>query len=197
MKRSKANRGQSGVTLIELLVALAIISVMTVAGLGLTQAARYAFAGAERRQSVLDSIAARRFLAAQIESASPVVASVDSGRPLIFFGGDEQSLDFVSAEPVQAELPSLQRTRLYLEGKDLVLERFPLDGSGGVERRIIASGIERLRLSYTATASDGAFVAGWRGRSEFPSLVTITAEPAAGAPKWPPLAARPRLAARW
>lgn len=199
MQRSVAKKMQSGATLVELLVALAIISVMTVAGLGLTQAARQAYAGAERRQSVLDAIAARRFLAAQIESASPVVASVISGRPIIDFDGDERSLRFVSAEPVQAELPSLQRTRLFLEGQDLILERIPLEGGGEAERRIIARGISRLSLSYYDTAEGGGEspAARWRGRSAFPSLVLITAESVAGAPPWPALAARPRLAARW
>jgi hypothetical protein len=88
---------------------------------------------------------------------------------------------------------------LYLEGKDLILERFPLDGSGGIERRIVARGIERLRLSYAAPADEEglALVASWRGRSAFPALVVIAADSASGAPQWPPLAARPRLAARW
>lgn len=193
----RRNAAQLGLTLVELLVSIAIISVMMVIGLGLTGAATRAYAAAERRQAILDLVAASQFLKSQIEGAAPVVAGFDSGRPIIYFEGGAHALEFVSAEPAQAELPVLQSTRIYLDGENLVLARAPLSNKGRSERRILASGVTDLRLGYAGVRGGGELASEWSGRSEFPALVVIEADTAPGLPKWRALSAEPRVATSW
>lgn len=166
MKRFRAGDREAGFTLMELLVALALIGLVSLLA---TSLIRFAVDG-ERRLAVRaaeigDRIAFERRLRREMNAALPLL-DYESGRPESSFSGDDQSLRFVAAT---ADGP---RSR-----------RLSIDGEGTVEFREgrFADAIARFapgaqKISYFGL-KDGetaaAWHASWTGEPALPRLVRL------------------------
>ena len=116
-------KAQSGVTLLETLIALIILSLAIVAAISMTRGARALNAAAQKRQQNIENAYAESFLGAQFESIAPTVREVVNGVPILDFSGTASEMHFVSASRSDAELPVLQRTAILINGGKLAISR--------------------------------------------------------------------------
>lgn len=167
---------QAGLTLLEMLVGLVIISMLAMLAFQTLRSSQLMLNQAARRQSDSDERAAVAFIRDQIESAAPVVARVDAGRAIVAFTGDDDSIEFVSAAPLAAEEPQFQRMRLFLEDSALVMERAPLQSAGEPRRRLLLNRVAALTIEYGYVNGDSLlqFDRAWRDRSEAPKIIRFT-----------------------
>ena len=166
-----ASRPQRGFTLLELLIALALIGLMTVLLFGALRFSSKAWASTEDRTERDAGIRlVYQYLAGRMEQARPVSAYLESeGDEVFFFIGQEDALDFVSLMPAHLGSGGLYVIRLreqaagakkqlllnrwlfhpeVLEGPDSLPEWRPLSASSG------SSGTEdpEMRAYYSETA---------------------------------------------
>jgi general secretion pathway protein J len=121
---------QRGFTLLELLIALALIGLMTVLLFGALRFASKAWASTEERTERDASIRlVYQYLADRMEQARPVSAYLESeGENVFFFTGQEGALEFVSPMPAHLGSGGLYIIRLQEQGsgskKQLLLSRW-------------------------------------------------------------------------
>ena len=174
---------QSGFTLLETLVAMALLSLLamgvaTALRLGLSFPAR---AGASDHADAV--WAAQSFLRRILPQALPL--SDGAGAP-VAFAGDGRHLEWVAALPARAAAPGLSRLGLGLEGDRLVLRWVPLAEGVAPGSHPLAEGVTALRLAYWGPPAPGLparWLDGWAGRPALPALVRLRLDTAAG--PWP------------
>jgi general secretion pathway protein J len=204
MKRA----AQSGMTLVELVVALALLALIVGAlaaalgtGVG-ANAAVGARAGGDETLRV-----AHTTLRRYIGQARPVKWRAGA-REQIGFIGEAQSLGFTAIMPPWPGTGGFYRVRVGLEerpgGMALVLRRAPTAGermdydlAGAPDMAVLAEGVAALRFSYFGVedgAREPAWRAEWRGQRHLPRLVRLDLQfrdPAQ--PAWTPLVIALRL----
>ena len=173
-------KAQSGVTLLETLIALIILSLAIVAAISMTRGARALNAAAQKRQQNIENAYAESFLGAQFESIAPTVREVVNGVPILDFSGTASEMHFVSASRSDAELPVLQRTAILINGGKLAISRSPLGAdSKAATRELMASG-GTLKFHYGGKNADRRTVFSdvWEGRDRLPDIILLTEESA-------------------
>lgn len=164
---------QSGMTLVETLVGLVILTLMAVLSLQLIDASNRTFDQGERMNDMSSRTAAIEFVRTQLESAAPQVERIEGGAPILLFRGERDSIVFVSSEPMMAETQCQQLTKLSVESSDLIVERTPLCGERASQRRILIHGVTRLEIAYSGEGGP-AELNSWKERSALPGLITLT-----------------------
>jgi prepilin-type N-terminal cleavage/methylation domain-containing protein len=170
--------GQRGVTLLETLVALVILSLAVGAALGMLNTTKSLYAGAQRRQQLVEVAIAESFIRDQIEGIAPAVKESINGVPVIDFSGTRHEIRFIASSLVAAELPTLQQTRIIIENGELILYRAPVRQPEAVQRRVLASyplAIE-FRFGETAEGDGVRYVEAWVDKSKLPDIVLLTTE---------------------
>ncbi len=171
-------RAQSGMTLLETLIALIILSLAIVAAISMTGSAQLLNAAAQKRQQNIENAYAESFLIAQLENIAPTVREIVNGVPILDFSGSLNELNFVSASRSESELPVLQTTAIQISGGKLVLSRRPLQATGKTTSRELMSLAGTLKFHYGERKPDGglAFSDNWTGRDRLPDIIVLSTE---------------------
>ncbi|MGQ0674478.1 MAG: prepilin-type N-terminal cleavage/methylation domain-containing protein [Rhodospirillales bacterium] len=202
------NRCQSGMTLIELVVALALLALIVGGLAAVLGAGVSASASVEARAQGDETLrVAQTTLRRYLGQARPVKWRAGA-REQIGFVGEAQALGFTAVMPPWPGAGGLYRVRVAIEdrpgGKALVLRRAPTAGErmdynldAAADAAVLAEGVSALRWSYWGVedgARAAAWRADWRGQRHLPRLVRLDlqfADPRA--PAWPPLVIALRL----
>ncbi len=199
------HRSEAGVTLVESLVALAILSMSATLLLGgLTTTGRFTRDMTASERAASEVMAAQIILRQRIEGIRPV-AFLNSNRPTIDLDGNDRRFDFYSVPPQGDPVGGVQRYRLMLAGSgDLMLFRAPelserIDLAapevvGWTPSRLI-TGVTSATIAYYGTTRadrERRWRTVWRSESRAPELVRIRVRFAADDPRqWSDLVVRP------
>jgi general secretion pathway protein J len=199
---------QSGFTLLEMLVAVTVLSVLAVLVYGMLRIGMRSWeAGSERiASSDLTRIGWHYVHASLAAAASPPSRLPDD--PGIHFIGSPDSLEFVSELPAWlgggglhalrlslADSPDGRDGRLELEARPMIAYDDPDLDPAELPRAVLADDVGRLAFAYFGVDARGggpAWLDTWSGRESLPLLVRMEVELADGS-AWPVLVAHPRL----
>ena len=183
MRAGRRRRGEQGLSLIELLLAIAILAVLTGFLAGGLSIGRQAFE-ADRASGVSgETDAAIQAISSLIASALPVPASTANPKSGIVFDGRQETLSFVGLSEGRALRGGPHIIRLRRSGLDLVVDvvgsapEAATEAAGSMPTRVIAlSGIRDIRFSYFGSANPAGppgWQAQWFRAERLPDLVSI------------------------
>lgn len=198
--------GEAGFTLVEVLVALTLMSFLGVALFG---SLRFGVLAWERGTTHADAadriLVTQSFLRQVVAESYPLYLREDPTKARVDFDGAAASLSFLTTSP--AALGAGGRARVTLSGRpgpggtDLVMSaRQELSSAGAAgSERILVPDIEALELSYFGIARGDRIATWhdrWTGQLALPQLVRIrvTYPGQGGARLWPELLVAPRIA---
>jgi general secretion pathway protein J len=199
--------GEAGFTLVELLVALTLLSFVSLALFGALRFGIMAWArGTAHVERVEDVAFVQGFLRRLIADEYPMFLSNDPTRPHVDFEGTAGSLSFLAPAPIAIARGGRSRFALSVDrhhGRaDLVIASRPeltaRDDASTSIRKVLLAGVQTVEFSYFGRRrSDG--VAQWRdawvGELTMPALVRVQVRFAADdARLWPDLVLAPRIA---
>jgi prepilin-type N-terminal cleavage/methylation domain-containing protein len=185
--------GESGMTLVELLVGLALFGMIAAASLAALQGGVRLWQGAAARSEATMRIEAVH--AALRRTLEGTVNLADAGTAGVAFAGDARQLAWVGRPPSGAMPAGLYALRLEVSDTRLIFgwrafdPALPLAAQAPEEVSLLLDGIDGAVLSYFGTAAEdrAAWRETWRA-ARLPRLVRLSVTPAAGAAwRWPPL----------
>lgn len=184
---------ESGMTLVELLVGLALFGMIAAASLSALRGGVRLWHGADARTDAIMRIeAVHAALRRALESTANLA---DPGATDVAFVGDARRLAWVGRPPSGAMPAGLYALRLEVTAARLVLgwrgldPALPLGAQPPLETTLLLDGIDGAALAYFGTDTEGraAWRESWSG-ARLPRLVRLTLTPAADALwRWPPL----------
>ncbi len=193
-----SNRRESGMTLIEVVVGLALLGMLTAAlvaafGAGLS-GSRLSRLRAERSIGLHGTHATLR----QALGRARPVRWVRNNKSIVAFDGASDGVSFIASFPSWPSAGGLYLSRIVLEKGDLVIIRRLTSGEENTfsfpddsERLVLANKLRAVRFAYFGTAS-GERAPGWRSswtnRTRLPDLIRIEFSRTVG-PAWPDLVA--------
>jgi general secretion pathway protein J len=201
-------RTQRGFTLLELVVALALVALMASVLYG---ALGFAGTAVDKGEAKAEANASMRlteeFLRQQLEGQHPLRMRRMAEFPLLF-GGTRDELRYAAPLPLRVSAGGMWYFRLRVDHDDarspLVLERMVPDLAAArlpdfttPERSILAEDIGEIRIAYLGLDphADKSETPTWRDRwddaQRLPQLLRIEVIPRHG-PPWPPLVVAPR-----
>lgn len=189
---------ESGFTMVELLVALALLSLLSVGLFGGLSFGFHAWqhggARTERSQHILT---AQNFLRRIIADIYPQFVGEDPTRGHVDLAGSAMSLEFLASAPIALGHSGRLRYRLFVERHggiaDLMMtatqELADSDARGATERRTLLADVGALAFSYfgrTRGEKAAQWRDAWSGQTAPPQLVRIRV-PSDDARAWPDL----------
>lgn len=202
MARATTSGAASGFTLVEMLVALAVLGALTLVALAMFRIGSGLWAATARTEERLAEIATVQDLLRQVlERAYPAVIAAPDGY-IVAFTGTAKSLEFSASLPAAVGLGGLRRLRLGSDGDSVVMtsrlernapqweqlpepeQRFPL-----------LANVRSLDLDYYGAKPGSAahWHAEWLALQKLPQLVRIKVTFADGRLSWPALLAAPQI----
>jgi general secretion pathway protein J len=197
---------EAGFTLVELLVALALFSLLCTLLFGNVRFGMRAWQyGAAHAEQVDHTLVVQGLLRRIIEEAYPLFLTGDPTHPHVDFNGKRTSLDFLSPAPNAAGPGPRYRFRVTADkvgGKtDFVMMSRPelVSAEDANIRTVLLADVERVEFSYFgATLSDSTaqWRDDWMQQAAAPQLVRVrTWFPAHDGRTWPDLLVTPRISA--
>lgn len=186
--------GTAGFTLIEMLVSLAIMSLIGTLLLASVQLAGQSWRMTTRDTATAEEIRrARDFLR---QSLSAIVPPRSANGADIFMTGTATSLDFVSnGTHALGDTPTRYRVGLSGNGSLAVSYRSYRDTAGSREwvSETLLQGVDTLAISYLARSGEptDAWLTHWDRASPLPRLIRIDVRFTASGREWPTLYVRP------
>lgn len=189
---------QGGFTLLELLVALVLLSLvsLTLAG-GIRFGTRAWEAGARRGADALDMKLAQGVIRGFLGQAIPVaLPETELGRLRVAFEGRPDRVSFVATVPAEVGGGLKAFTLGVGSGRALVLSRRGFDpqgpsfGGGDEERSVLLEGVSDASFAYFGSTSPGSppeWLPDWPVADALPRLVRISLDVAPGPVPWPDL----------
>lgn len=199
--------GEAGFTLVELLVGLALFSLLATLlfnnmGFGLRAWQRGAGHAAQFERTLVAQDLLRRL----IGNLYPMLVT-EGGTQRLDFEGGPQAVSFLSNAPVVAGGGGRFRYRIFVErqqdGTDLIMSATPElakpNDSTLTRRTVLLPGIEKVTFAYFGEDGSNRLLQwqdSWMQRVDLPSLMRIRiAFRAADAQPWPDLVIAPRITA--
>jgi general secretion pathway protein J len=198
-------RDDAGFTLLEILVAVTLLGLLSVALFGAVRAGAKGWGRAEQHIAAsTDAAAVQDLLRRMIGSAKPVFASSDPSTAAVAFEGDARSLALIGTLP-DALAPGLQgQQRVFLAqvgGTQSLMLSWRLDlpsADGGTLPETLVplmDNVGTVRFAYYGPSGDGStrgWSDTWSNRQTLPSLVRVHIESAdKSLPPWQDLIAAP------
>lgn len=201
-------REQAGFTLVELLIALALLALLSALLVGGLRISRTAVIGSEATTERLLRIErAFAVVRRQLEQSDPLPLG-GGGAPRIAFAGDADGVVFIAPPGAFLALGGEEMTWLAIEhgtgGARIVLRYRPLDrasdtwppllDANGMQTVVLLDDIARAELSYfgrTDPSSDPQWWQDWRDAAALPTLIRLAV--AGVGQTWPDLIVTPRL----
>jgi general secretion pathway protein J len=182
-RAARRRQGEQGVTLIELLLALAILAVLTGFLAGGLSIGRRAFDADRTGEISGETDAAIQAITSLIASALPVQASTANPKSGVMFDGRQEALSFVSLSEGRSLRGGPHTVRLRRSGVDLVVDVIgstpdPAGSAAGPvpTRVVVLSGVRDIRFGYFGRVNP-AGLPGWQpqwfGAERLPALVSI------------------------
>lgn len=183
-----------GMTLVEIVIALAILGMMSALALGgLRLGVRTWETVGQRVATESHSQIVRAFLRRTLSQATPVLEAGTDRRPRPVFAGDETSLLLIAPLAEHLGLGGLQRLELAVEemgrgdGYRLVMTRTPYypPGDDGEtqradepERHVLIEDATRIRLDYLREFENGAreWTGSWADEPALPLAIRLAVE---------------------
>ena len=191
MKRVRCNRRELGLSLLELIIALALMGMIAVISYPSLSLIIKSWTRIEFGSTSSDDFAVERFVRQSIEQAMPVLARERSTREkLLVFDGSTSSLSFVSPIDYLATVPGLYLTTfkiersnslqtvtfsytLYREGIEQK-EELENGREGGLARpRAILENISDAELRYYS-AKKKSWLSEWQDKKYLPLLISLS-----------------------
>ncbi|BAM91978.1 conserved hypothetical protein [Bradyrhizobium oligotrophicum S58] len=199
------NNGSAGFTLVEVLVALALFSLLAVLLFDNVKFGLQAWrSGSARAEAFQRELAAQDVLRRLIGNLYPMVLGEGAAQHRIDFDGQAESLEFLSDAPAVSGGAGRFRFKLFADRQrdrvDLVLQARPeLAVPQNPERTLLVSNIDRVEFSYAGrgTGSDNAAWSNhWQEQTDSPGLIRLRVlmRPGDGR-NWPELVIAPRVQA--
>ena len=194
-----ANRA-SGFTLLELLVAIAILALLTTLLAGALNLGAREIAQRTGRTSQSDALAAAyRMFRHELAGARPIVPVNMTGNKIVF-DGRRDGVEFIAPAPRAVGSGGMQVVLIDFIGGKLQARWQPFDGVIPVIGReamtaVLIDGLRQVRFRYFGTLApslDPAWHNSWRGQAGLPAVVQLELTFADGRVV-PPLLATPRL----
>lgn len=202
-----AGRGNEGFTLLELLVALVVFSLLVTALFGTM---RYGIGAWKRTTEQVDqldhTLHVQNFLRRIIEDAYPLFISDGAMRNYVDFKGSSTSLDFLSSVPIALATGGRARFTLSVATVDghrdfVAASDLELANRSRSTRtaRALLSGLESVEISYfgrVPTDRAAGWHDNWIEEPTLPQLIRIRVRYPEGDPRiWPELFVAPRITA--
>jgi len=199
--------GEAGFTVVELLVALALFSLLVTllfnnVGFGL----KAWQVGNSHAESFERSMGSQDLLRRMIGNAYPMFLRESAGASWVDFDGAKETLSFLGDAPIVAGGAGRFRFKLFAEQHDgrthLMMTSTPelansVDSSM-TSKTPLLSDIDRVEFSYSgigAAAQGTSWNDGWTKRSDLPKLIRVRVLFPSGDPRlWPDLLISPRIA---
>lgn len=197
-----------GFTLVELLVAIAILALLATLLVGGLRFGTRAWERADVHADIVSEVQiVQAFLRRRISEAAPVRKQGQSDKPVVDFDGERTHLSFVTVMPVHLETGGYARLDLDFRpdlGK-LLLRWQPYDFSGGAKRsadaetRVLLDGVAEVSFAYFGSAADdtdqaSAWQNEWKGRGRLPALIDLRVRfVASGLRHWPDMVVAPMV----
>lgn len=209
----RAGAAARGMTLIEALVALALMAILSVGLLTTFRIGGHVYNQVSRLDTgARDTVSVQQFLRQTLESAYPLHPHPGRLTTQVGLEGSEQSVTFLAPMPESSGAAGYFRYELTLEtsekgSRDLSVRWSPVraqtsaGGSDTHNSEVLLQGIDSLEWSYLETAdlTSGAPVAPrwlptWSGTARLPTLVRLRVQfPAGDARSWPEFVVAPRV----
>jgi general secretion pathway protein J len=205
----QSNHGsEAGFTVLELLVALALFSLLSLTLFESVKFGMHAWMrGTEHVEQTDQSLHVQNLLRHLIEDAYPLFLSEDPTRGHVDFDGTSSTLVFLASAPIALGAGGRSRLNLSVEHSgnhaDLVLTSkrelaWPEDRAQPIMRALLG-GTESIEFAYFGTTSadrPAEWHDAWRGQPVLPQLLRVQVRFAAGDLRtWPDLLIAPRIAA--
>jgi general secretion pathway protein J len=183
------SRGDDGFTLIEMLVAVALLSIMMVLLIGAIGNARVALAFVERANVVTPVYSAQNYLRSALLQARAKQRGLDSNDREIGFLGDAQNMTFTTSFAPNGQFGGLYQVRIGLERSaggqsyELIVTQ-ALDRPASNDERaavpklraVLIENVEAVAFSYFGPKEDKPapeWLDGWSQTYRLPALVSI------------------------
>ena len=129
-----SSRNSSGFTLLELMIAMTIMSLISLSIYGVVSlGARAADTGERRTEQSRRMRVATEVVVRQLRSAVPLLVQFsdeDGGRPEPYFWGDEERVDFITASPQRPDSSGLALISYWYEDGTMMMSEMPLFAAG-------------------------------------------------------------------
>jgi len=197
--------GEAGFTLVEVLVALALFSVLVTVLLNNVQFGLKAWNKTSAGIEQLDrTVVAQDVLRRIVGNLYPMTISENGDQPLVDLDGSRGALTFLGSAPLVAGGAGRFRYKLGVEDrgsqKNLVLTSAPelevSEDRSMAAKTVLLSDIARVEFSYFGEVKAnqaGEWVESWTRRSDMPRLVRIRVAFPDEARAWPELLVAPRV----
>jgi general secretion pathway protein J len=201
-----AGRSDAGFTLVELLVALSLLSLLTLALVGSFRFGVQAWGRSAVQSERLDNgIIVQQLLRHLITDVYPLYVSNDPTHRYVDFEGTKTSMKFLSSAPIVLGGGGRAQFRIFPESRagqnELILiakrELDNRDGSTASNRKLLLSKFNALEFSYFGKGRadrEQAWHDTWIGEPVLPQLVRISVRfPPGGAQVWSDLFVAPAI----
>ena len=182
-RTGRRRKGEQGLTLVELLLALAILAVLTGFLAGGLSIGRRAFDADRTSEIRSETDAAIQAITSLIASALPAPVTTANPKSGIMFEGRQETLMFVGLSEGRSLRGGPHMIRLRRSGVDIAVDvvgSAPAksgDASGLTPTRVLAlSGVRGIRFSYFGRMNDSAphgWQAEWLHAERLPDLVSV------------------------
>ena len=202
-------RAPPGFTLVEMLVAMALLALLSLLLVGGLRISRSAVIGSEAAtEKLMRAELALGVIRRQLERADPLPIATGADPPPVAFAGDADGIVFIAPPGAYLALGGEEVTWLAVErgpqGARIVLRFRPLDRASdrwppvldarAMQSAVLLDDVAHTDLAYFGRSdpnADPQWWPEWRDRAALPSLIRLAV--AGGGHSWPDLVVAPRL----
>ena len=202
-----AANGEAGFTLVEVLVALALFSLLTTLLFSNVRLGLRAWqTGSVRNELLVRTAASQDLLRRLIGNAYPMLVGAAGTDPLVDFEGTKDAVSFLSDAPVVTGGAGRFHFKLFPEQRqdqtDLVVSSAPElanpQDTSMTTKSLLLADVEHVEFAYSVSSEKGetTWSSTWGKRSHLPALVRVRVAFRSGDTRlWPDLLIAPRIAA--